>query len=93
MRFRLVSKLDLAVIAAFIGGAVLWIEYEHRVFIDAPAPAESAVLAPAAACPDNDNVPYSASCLAFMGRAYVSGMSWQMNAAENPTAPPGTARQ
>jgi hypothetical protein len=87
------SKLDLAVIAAFIGGAVLWIEHEHRVFIDAPAPAESAVLAPAAACPNNDNVPYSASCLAFMGRAYVSGMSWQTNAAENPTPPPGTARQ
>ena len=37
------SKLDLAVIVAFIGGAVLWIEHEHRVFIDAPAPAESAV--------------------------------------------------
>ena len=35
------SKLDLAVIAAFIGGAVLWIEHEHRVFIDAPAPADN----------------------------------------------------
>jgi hypothetical protein len=28
-----------------------------------------------------------------MGRAYVSGMSWQTKAAENPTPPPGTARQ
>jgi hypothetical protein len=86
------SKLDLAVIVAFIGGAVLWIEHEHRVFIDAPAPAEAAVPAPASARPDNDNVPYSASCLAFLGRAHVSGMNWQVNAAEHPAPPLGGAR-
>jgi hypothetical protein len=63
------SKLDLAIIAAvLIGGAVL-IEGGHRVVIDAPAQADAAIRVPAA-CPDNDNVPYSAACIAFLeGRA------------------------
>ena len=36
-----------------------------------------------AACPDNDNVPYSAGCIVFLGSGYLSGMNWQAKAAEN----------
>jgi two-component system sensor kinase len=50
--------------------------------------------APAAACPDNDNVPYSAGCIVFLGSSYLSGMNWQANAAENvpPTRPARISR-
>ena len=84
------SKFDLAVIVAAVAGGALWIEHRHRVVIDAPASAELAAHAPAAACPDNDNVPYSAGCIVFLGSSYLSGMNWQANAAES--APPYKAR-
>ena len=63
------SKLDLAIIAAaLLGGAVL-IEGGHRTVIDAPAQVDTAIQVPAA-CPHSDNVPYSATCIAFLeGRA------------------------
>jgi hypothetical protein len=61
-----VSQLHLAVIVVSVVGAVLWIEHGHRVVIDAPAHTDLASLAPAAACPDNDTMPYSASCIAFL---------------------------
>ena len=77
------SKFDLAVIVAAVAGGALWIEHRHHVVIDAPASAELAAHAPAAACPDNDNVPYSAGCIVFLGSNYLSGMNWQANAAEN----------
>jgi hypothetical protein len=79
----LVSKVDLAVIAAAVAAGALWIEHRHHVVIDAPARAELASVAPAAACPDNDNVPYSAGCIVFLGSGYLSGMNWQANAAES----------
>jgi hypothetical protein len=81
--FQLVSKFDLAVIVAAIAGGALWIEHRHHVVIDAPASVELAARAPAAACPDNDNVPYSAGCIVFLGSGYLSGMNWQANAAES----------
>jgi hypothetical protein len=77
-----VSKLDLAVIVAAILGGALWIEHGHRIVIDTPTRVELA----SPACPDNDNVPYSASCIRFLG--YVPGMNWQANAAESVVAPP-----
>jgi hypothetical protein len=76
-----VSKFDLAVIVAAVAGGALWIEHRHHVVIDAPASAELTPHAPAAACPDNDNVPYSAGCIVFLGSSYLSGMNWQANAA------------
>jgi hypothetical protein len=79
----LVSKFDLAVIVAAIAGGVLLIEHRHHVVIDAPASAELATRAPPAACPDNDNVPYSAGCIVFLGSGYLSRMNWQANAAES----------
>jgi len=82
----LVSKFDLAVIVAAIAGGAIWIEQRHHVVIDAPARAELASIAPAAACPDNDNAPYSAGCIVFLGSGYLSGMNWQANAAEGAPA-------
>ena len=73
------------IVAAVAGGA-LWIEHRHHVVIDAPASTELASWAPAAACPDNDNVPYSAGCIVFLGSSYLSGMNWQANAAERAPA-------
>jgi hypothetical protein len=83
-----VSKFELAVIAATIAGAALWIEQGHRIVIDAPAQTELAARAPAAACPDNDNVPYSASCIAFLEGGSTTRMLWRANAATGPVAGP-----
>jgi len=57
-------KFDVAVILIAIAAGMFWIEQGHRVIIDAPV-AEAAPVA-AAACPDNDNVPYSAACLEYL---------------------------
>jgi hypothetical protein len=84
-RNRLISKLDLAVIVASVVGAALWIEHGHRIVIETPEPADFALPAPAAACPDNDNVPYSASCIAFL---QGSATPWQWRA----SAASGTVR-
>ncbi len=80
------SKIDLLVIVAVIFGGALWIEQGHRVVIDAPTPVELASSAPPAACPDNDNVPYSAGCLRFLSGGHLSGTAWQANAAERAAA-------
>jgi hypothetical protein len=60
-----VRKLDLIVLAAIMVGLV-WIEHDHRIVIGSSAAAEAASLA-ASACPDNDSVPFSADCIAFIG--------------------------
>jgi hypothetical protein len=57
-------RLKLAVILLAIAGGMFWIEQGHRVVIDAPVVAAASVAA--AACPDNDNVPYSAACLEYL---------------------------
>ncbi len=62
---RSVSKLHLAVIAASIPGAALWIEQGHRIDIEPPAGAAFRASI-AEVCPDNENVPYSAECIVFM---------------------------
>jgi hypothetical protein len=80
-------KFDLALVIVSIAAFALWIEHGHRVVIDAPAHAQGAVVAPAAACPDNDNVPYSAGCIAFLEGRSASGMQWRVNAAESSAAP------
>jgi hypothetical protein len=58
------SKLDLLLIAAFITGAI-FIERENRIRIEVPAP-EKVSEQPAAACPVNESVPFSAECMAFI---------------------------
>jgi hypothetical protein len=57
------SKLDLA-IAAGVAAALLWIEHDHRILIGTPS-VEAASQA-AAICPENDSVPFSADCIAFI---------------------------
>ena len=75
------SKLDLAVIGVAILGGALWIEHGHRIVIEAPPPADLASLARAAACPDNDTMPYGASCIAFLEGGPATQLQWRANAA------------
>jgi hypothetical protein len=60
------SKLDLVVVFAAVGGVMLGFEHSHHVFTDVPTYAELSAQAAAAQCPDNDTMPYPASCLTFM---------------------------
>jgi hypothetical protein len=56
------SKFDLAIVV-FVAAGTLWIEHGHRISIATPM----AAAAPAAsACPDNDSIPFSADCIAFI---------------------------
>jgi type II secretory pathway component PulL len=57
------SRLDLVVVAAVACG-VIWIEHEHRVNVMPTA--EEAAVSEASACPDNDSIPFSADCIAFI---------------------------
>jgi hypothetical protein len=74
----MVSKIDVAVIAASFAGCTFWIEQGHHIAIDAPTPSELAGAAPAAACPDNDRVPYSAACLAFLAGDNHTTPGWRI---------------
>jgi len=40
----------------------------------------------AAACDNNENIPYSADCISFMQGDVASGMRWRVNAAESTTS-------
>jgi hypothetical protein len=61
-----VSKLSLVILAAVAGGMV-WIEHAHRIKIEMspPPPAELAGVK-AAACPENESVPFGADCMKFI---------------------------
>jgi hypothetical protein len=59
-------KLGQVAIVVAIAGAALWIEHGHRIVTDAPTPTELDALAAARACPDNENMPYTTRCLAFL---------------------------
>ena len=83
----MVSKVDLAVIAAVVAGCAHWIEQGHRIAIDAPTPSELAAASSAAACPDNDRVPYSADCLAFLKGDSDTAMGWRIAAADRKPTP------
>jgi hypothetical protein len=72
------SKLDLAAVAA-LALALLWIEHDHRIIIGTPAAAEVAKAAPV--CPDTDDVPFSADCLAFIGARAQAALAPRPNAA------------
>jgi len=74
----MVSKIDYAVIAAVVAGCACWIEQGHRIVIDAPTLSELAATSSAAACPDNDRVPYSAACLAFQIGDDQTAPGWQV---------------
>jgi hypothetical protein len=55
---------------------------ESRLIVRPTARPEAVSPAP---CPDNDKVPYSASCLAFLIGATDTGMKWRVTA-----GPPST---
>jgi hypothetical protein len=76
-----VPKLGLAAIVVAVVGGALWIEQGHRIVIEASPPADLASLARAAACPDNDTVPYSASCIAFLQGGSSPHWQWRINSA------------
>jgi hypothetical protein len=82
-----VSKLGLAVIVVATVGGALWIEHGHRIVIEAEPPADLASPARAAACPDNDTMPYSASCIAFLQGGPATQLQWRANAAVPAYAP------
>jgi hypothetical protein len=76
---RLLSRLDRAAIIASIAGAVLWIEHGHSIDIETPTGA--AFAAPVARmCPESENVPYSADCIAFMDGDNASNVVIRVNA-------------
>src|SRR4051812_34047461 len=64
------AEVDLKVVRAMIivllGGAALWVEYGHRTATDARTSTESDALVAARACPDSENMPYTATCIAFL---------------------------
>ena len=81
----------LALIAAAAACAAVWYENGHRVSIDAPVPADIAFGDAVAACPGSDNEPYTASCLAYMGRADAPTWRERRNVAEVGAALPVSA--
>jgi hypothetical protein len=79
---RPILKPDYVVIAALVAAALLWIEHGHRMVTDAPTSTELDALAAARACPDSENMPYTARCLAFLRGGVASEMRWRPDAAE-----------
>jgi hypothetical protein len=81
-------KLDLAIVLVAIAGGTLLIEQNHRVVIDAPVAAQAQSLAAAAACPENDTLPYDSRCLDYLNvpteagpRLRVTAVAWDRTAA------------
>jgi hypothetical protein len=62
------TRFNVFVLALIAGGA-LWIEHSHRIRITASASVETSAL-PAATCPDNESVPFSPECMAFIQGTY-----------------------
>jgi hypothetical protein len=83
----MVLKLDVAFIIAVIAGGALWLEHENRQVIDAP----DAGVGTVPACPDNDNMPYTARCLEFLTGATGAGMHWRINATDSAAAAESSA--
>ena len=80
-------KLDLAIVLAAVASGTLLIEQNHRVVIDAPVTAQAQSLA-AAACPENDTLPYDSRCLDYLNvptetgpRLRVTTVAWDRAAA------------
>ncbi len=86
------SKLDLAAIVAAVCG-MLSIEHGNHIFTDVPTRTERSALAAAADCPDNDNMPYPASCLIFLEGKLASEVRRrrvaERGAVAQPAASPG----
>jgi hypothetical protein len=74
------AKLDVPVIVAAIAAVVLITEHKQHLSADVPMRALRSVIAETAApCPDKDNVPYTADCIAFL-----TGPLWTPNPSSKP---------
>jgi hypothetical protein len=85
----LITRFNVLLLAAIAGG-VLWIEHAHRITIEPSAPAELAGR-DAAICPENESVPFSADCLAFIqgtGVQVQSGVRRPANPRDGTSAEP-----
>jgi hypothetical protein len=69
------SKLDLAVVAVLAVG-MLWIEHQHSIIVTTPAAAEAAF---SAVCPETNDVPFSADCIAFIDGGVLPDVSSHLN--------------
>ena len=86
------SKLDLAAIVAAVCG-MLSIEHGYHIFTDVPTRTERSALAAAADCPDNDNMPYPASCLIFLEGKLASEVRRRRAAERGAVAQPAAVKQ
>jgi hypothetical protein len=91
MQVQMASKLDLAAIVA-AACAMLSIEHGNYIFTDVPARTERSALA-AAECPDNDNMPYPASCLIFLEGKPASEVRHRSAAGRGAVARPAAVKQ
>lgn len=81
-----VSKPKLVLLAA-VAGALIWTEHANRIKIEALTPSEIKERTAAQACPVNDSVPYSTTCLAFIGAPSRSPDPWPRPDAPYPASP------
>jgi len=71
MDFRMLTKLDIALIAVLVAAALVFLENSHRVALIAPASAGPAVASnPCAAA----NLRYATNLMVFLTGGYISGM-------------------
>ena len=85
------SKLELAAILAAACG-MLSIEHGNHTFTNAPTRTERSALA-AADCPDNDSMPYPASCLIFLDAKLESDVRHLDAAGKSALAQPDAVKQ
>jgi hypothetical protein len=78
-----VSKLDVGVVVAALVSAIIWTERAGDITIDAPTPAELALRNAAAACPNNDSMPYTARCLTFVGSKHTPDWAERISLAQS----------
>src|ERR1700752_814106 len=79
-----VSTIDIVAIAVAITFGFLWIENHHRITLEPRLETESGFAAGTEACPTNDNIPYSARCLAFLDDG--TSPPWRVTSIENNAA-------
>jgi hypothetical protein len=91
MQVSMVSKLDLAAIVAAACG-MLSIEHGNHIVTEELSRTERSALA-AADCPDNDSMPYPASCLMFLEGTLASDAHHRGAAGKGALAQPAAAKQ
>jgi hypothetical protein len=83
------SKFDLAIVVVVAAG-MFWIEHGHRISVVTATAAETPA---ASACPDNDSVPFSADCIAFIDGGASAAVHAPTSAVASASVAPPTARR